>query len=105
METTIFLFDIDNLIIVYSVNVNELINSINHSFGDDFDGNLYLKQLYDELYILESYDYLHYLGLKDSIPRARIIEALDILNMLTFRELSYIEMRLFYIFNDSNVFD
>ena len=62
LETLKFIFDQDNLTIVFSVNSNALGSSISSWYGNGFDGYRYLKRFYDRSFGIRSFDVVQYLS-------------------------------------------
>lgn len=62
LEALKFVFDQDNLTIVFSVNANALGKSISSWYGDGFDGPRYLKRFYDCSIPIGSWDPVLYLS-------------------------------------------
>jgi len=53
LERIKHLFDVPNLIFVFSTNTSQLQHSISGLYGVDFDGNRYLKRFFDRTYVFE----------------------------------------------------
>lgn len=62
LETLKFIFDQDNLTIVFSVNSIALGSSISSWYGNGFDGYRYLKRFYDCSFGVRSFDVVQYLS-------------------------------------------
>lgn len=62
LEALKFIFDQENLTVVFSVNSSALGKSISSWYGSGFDGGRYLKRFYDQLYGIKSFDIVQYLS-------------------------------------------
>ena len=56
LERVKHLFDIDNVVFVFSTNSNQLQHSITGAYGDKFDGYRYLKRFFDKTYHIDNDD-------------------------------------------------